>query len=167
MSELKRILRMAERQVALLEEIAKVEAHLKSLQEELRVLSENDLPEAMSIEGLESFSMKDGKKVAIAVSYHSSISSTNQHAAFSWLRENQFDGIIKRNITAKFGRGEDKLAEKVSGHIVKKFPHLDLEDKSSVHHSTLKSFVKERIESGEDFPMDLFSVFIRQFTVIK
>ena len=39
--------------------------------------------------------------------------------------------------------------------------------KRDVHPSTLKAFVRERVEAGDDFPMDLFGAFIGQRATIK
>jgi len=40
------------------------------------------------------------------------------------------------------------------------------EAKQSVHHSTLKAFVKSQMEDGVVFP-DMFSIFIKDVAVIK
>jgi len=36
-----------------------------------------------------------------------------------------------------------------------------------VHPQTLRAFVKERCEAGEDFPMELFGAWVGQRAVIK
>ncbi len=37
----------------------------------------------------------------------------------------------------------------------------------SIHSSTLKAFVKERIETGEDFPHTLFGAYVGQRAIIR
>ena len=39
--------------------------------------------------------------------------------------------------------------------------------KTEVHSSTLRAFVKERVENGEEFPMELFGAFVGQRAVIN
>jgi len=41
------------------------------------------------------------------------------------------------------------------------------QQKEDVHASTLKAWVRERIEAGDEFPMDLFGAFIGQRAIIK
>jgi hypothetical protein len=36
------------------------------------------------------------------------------------------------------------------------------EQKTEVHPSTLKAWVKERVETGETFPMELFGAYVGQ-----
>jgi hypothetical protein len=39
--------------------------------------------------------------------------------------------------------------------------------KTGVHPQTLAAFVKEQVESGADFPLDVFNVYIGQIAKIK
>jgi hypothetical protein len=162
-----RLVEMANRKLSLEAEIAELEGEMKLKQEELRILTENDLPEAMEEEGVIEFTLEDGRKVLIATSYHAAISEANEVSAFRWLRDNGFDAIIKRNVSLEFGRGEDELAAKYVDWLNKHYPDRTFKDKSSVHHSTLKAFVRERIEAGEDIPLDVFGVFVRNYAAIK
>jgi hypothetical protein len=161
-----RLVELAEKQLALEVEVSKVEALLKEKQEELRHLSENVLPEAMGEEEVLEFTMEDGRKVSLATSYNASISEANRDIAFSWLRENGFDGLIKRSVSMEFGRGEDDMAEKYTAWLARKYPDRSIKDKASIHHSTLRAFVRECVEEGRDIPMDAFGVFIRNYTKI-
>ena len=42
-----------------------------------------------------------------------------------------------------------------------------LRDKTAVHPQTLRAFVKERVEEGDDFPMELFGAYVGQRAVIN
>ena len=44
---------------------------------------------------------------------------------------------------------------------------LHPEQTESVHSSTLRAFVKERVENRDNFPMDLFGAFTGQRAVLK
>jgi len=39
---------------------------------------------------------------------------------------------------------------------------FEIKQNTTVHSSTLKSFVKERCDKGDEFPMDLFGAYIGQ-----
>ena len=41
------------------------------------------------------------------------------------------------------------------------------EQNTGVHPSTLKAWIKERMEAGDEFPMDLFGAYIGQRAIIK
>jgi hypothetical protein len=41
------------------------------------------------------------------------------------------------------------------------------EQNTGVHSSTLKAWIKERMEAGDEFPMDLFGAYIGQRAIIK
>lgn len=146
-------------------EIGDLEDLLKSKKEELRRQSEEELPSMMAELGINSFELDDGSKVTVRDLYGGYISVPNRDAAYEWLRENNYDDIIKNIIAVQFGRGEDQKAEQylkiLEGH------GLLPEQNTSIHPSTLKAWVKERMENGDQFPMDLFGAFVGQRAVIK
>lgn len=146
-------------------EIGDLEDLLKSKKEELRRQSEEELPSMMAELGINSFELDDGSKVTVRDLYGGYISVPNRDAAYEWLRENNYDDIIKNIIAVQFGRGEDQKAE----HYLKILEGHGLlpEQNTSIHPSTLKAWVKERMENGDQFPMDLFGAFVGQRAVIK
>ena len=159
MAEIARAIRNKEAEIGDLEEL------LKSKKEELRRKSEEELPSMMAELGVNSFELDDGSKVTVRDLYGGYISKPNRDAAYEWLRENNYDAIIKNTIAVQFGRGEDQEAEKylkiLEGH------GLLPEQNTSIHPSTLKAWVKERMENGDQFPMDLFGAFVGQRAVVK
>ena len=146
-------------------EIGDLEDLLKSKKEELRRQSEEELPSMMAELGINSFELDDGSKVTVRDLYGGYISKPNRDAAYEWLRENNYDDIIKNIIAVQFGRGEDQKAD----HYLKILEGHGLlpEQNTSIHPSTLKAWVKERMENGDQFPMDLFGAFVGQRAVIK
>jgi hypothetical protein len=89
----------------------------------------------------------------------------NHPLAYEWLRENGYDDIIKNVVACEFGRGEDDQASAFKAFAAKEgFPADQTE---SVHSGTLKAFVRERVEAGDDFPMELFGAYVGQRAIIK
>jgi len=43
----------------------------------------------------------------------------------------------------------------------------DAHTKTEVHPQTLRAFIKERVEAGEEFPMELFGAWVGQRATIK
>ena len=97
--------------------------------------------------------------------YSASISPDNASPALAWLRSSGNGDIIKNSVVCQFGKGEDDIANLLAEELRKKGLHP--EQKTFVHPMTLKSFVKERIESAQPIPMDLLGVYVGNKTVIK
>ena len=146
-------------------EINNLEKTLKARKEDLRKQSEEELPSMMAEIGVNSFELDDGSRVTVKDLYGGHISLANRDAAYLWLRDNGFDDIIKNTLSIVFGRGEDEKAD----HFMKILEGHGLlpEQKTGVHPSTLKGWIKERMEAGDEFPMDLFGAYIGQRAIIK
>ena len=92
--------------------------------------------------------------------YGAHIKAENKATAFDWLRQNGFDDIIKNTVSCNFGRGEDQEASQFIEYA--QGLGYAAEQKTDVHPSTLKAFVKERVQNGETFPMELFGAYVGQ-----
>mgnify|MGYP003668352662 FL=1 len=145
--------------------ILSLEVQLKDHKKELNKLTDEDLPQMLTEIGLSSFTLEDGSAVTIKQTYGASIRVDDRLKAHDWLRENGHDDIIKNSISCSFGRGEDDQASAFQAFATKEgFP---VEQKTEIHSQTLRAWVKERVENGEEFPMELFGAYIGQRAVIK
>jgi hypothetical protein len=140
---------------------AQVEARqleLDSLNEQLKAVREYKLPEAMAEVGLSEFKLKNGAKVTVKNYYAGKIDDENRGECFDWLRSNNHDGLIKHEINVAIGKGDDEVAKQIAEFL--KTLGMTFSDKESVHYQTLAGFIREQVEGGADFPMDLFKAFI-------
>lgn len=158
-AEMAKSIRLKEQALELLEQQA------KALKQELLKLTDQDLPGLMQEFGLQSFTLDDGSKVEIKVTYGGHIKVEDRPAAFSWLRDNGHGDIIKNAVSVLFGAGEDSKASALLGELGSM--GYAAEQKEDVHSSTLKAWVKERVELGEEFPMHLFGAWVGQRATIK
>jgi hypothetical protein len=147
------------------DEIAKAEEFLKKRKAELLKLTDEDLPAVFEELGVKSFTLDDGSKVEVKPLYGASIPVARKDEAFEWLREHGHDDLIKNNVVCSFGRGEDEKAQAFARDALER--GLAPTQKQEVHAGTLKAWVRERVEGGESFPMELFGAFIGQRAVIK
>ena len=152
--------------------IGNTEERLRKLKEQYRRLSEEDLPQKMAELGMQDLRLEDGSRITIDMFYATRINKNNRGAAHEWLREQGHGDIIKNQVSVSFGKGEDETALETMT-LLKEFLEKERlnnnfsgglpDQKESVHPSTLKAFVKERIESGDSaFTPDtqkLFSVY--------
>ena len=164
-NSLKSVAALAKRIAAQEEEIVKVEEYLKEKKKELLKMTDEDLPSVLEEMGLSSFTLDDGSKVKIKPLYGASIPKQRTEEAHEWLRNNGYDDIIKNVVACSFGRGEDQQAASFKEAASRM--GLAPEQNESVHSSTLRAWVRERVENGDEFPMDLFGAFVGQRAEIK
>ena len=147
------------------DKVERLDRELKDEKQALLKLTDEDLPSTMADLGLSRFSLDDGSTVEVKPTYGASILVKDRPAAYDWLRENGFDDIIKNVISCQFGRGEDDQAS--AFHAFASQQGYPADQNESIHSSTLKAFVKERIETGEDFPHTLFGAYVGQRAIIR
>lgn len=145
-------------------EIADAEEHLKALKGEKHRLSTELIPSCMDEMGIERVDV-DGVTVQRKLFVSASIPPARKDEAFAWLRDNGLDDIIKNDVTCSFGKGEDGLAGDVVGILRDK--GFDPSVKTHVHSSTLRAFVRERVESGKPIDLDMFGAFVNNVAEIK
>ena len=146
------------------QEIADAEQHLKALKDEKHKLSMENIPALMDEMGVERVDV-DGVTVTRKLVIHASIPAERKDEAFQWLRDNNLDDIIKNDVLLSFGKGEDNVAGDVVGMLRER--GFDPTQKTHVHPSTLKAFVKERFTSGKPIDLDLFGAFVANAAEIR
>jgi hypothetical protein len=163
--ELSLVSALANKQVQLAQELAVLEEGVKAKKEEFRLTSEQELPEAMQAAGLTEIRLSTGEKITITEFYNAHISKANQDSAYEWLFKNGHAGLIKNEVSLKFGRDEDRIVEETV--LALKSRGLAPEVRQSIHPSTLKAFVKEQLTTGKDIPSEPFGIYIGSKAIIK
>ncbi len=153
--ELSQLTQLAERQAAASALVLDLEAQLNKAREDLRDIAEREVPELMDQIGIDEFKTTSGLKIKIDETIRASIPKAKAHLAFAWLNANGHGAMIKRVVSVAFGRGEDDKADDLRGRLMDDF---EVDDKSSVHPSTLAAFVREKLSEGEEVPLDLLGV---------
>jgi hypothetical protein len=75
------------------------------------------------------------------------------------------DDIIKNDVTVSFGKGQDNIAGDLVGKLEQ--DGFNTSQKTYVHASTLKAFVKERFVNGKPIDLDMFGAFVANAAEIK
>ena len=164
-SQLSGISALARRAKQLEKQIDDHEDTLKELKAQFRKVTEEALPEALAELGMTSFRMDDGSSIDIKPFYSASITEARRAEAFQWLRDHGFDDIIKNTVSVRFGRGEDELCVRLLNLLGQQGYPADQSEK--IEPQTLKAWVKERVERGEEFPTELFGAYIGKKATIK
>jgi len=164
-SDVDQIASLCQQYADLEKDIAKDEQILKDKQERFRKLSFEVIPSALAERNLTSLKLIDGSEINVKPYYSARITQENQDKAFKWLRDNDHGDLIKNEVTVSFGRGEDKGADGLMSNLVKQ--GLEPSQKTHVHPSSLKGFVREQLENGNDLPFDLLGAYAGQRAVVK
>ena len=163
--ELSLVSALANKQLGLAKQLEELEASVKAKKEELRLTSEQELPDAMQSAGLTQIKLSTGENIAISEFYNAHISKANQEIAYKWLLANGHEGLIKNEVLLKFGREETAVVNETVAAL--KSRGLAPEIRQSIHPSTLKAFVKEQLTTGNDIPTEPFGVYIGYKAIIK
>ena len=158
--ELSGIAALAKRAKMLELEIKELEDTLTERQNNYRTLTEETLPEAFAEMSLKGFTMDDGSKIEIKPFYGASISKERKAEAFEWLRQYGHDDLIKNTVSVQFGRNEDELCARLKNLLVESGFRYDQAEK--VEPQTLKAWVREQLQRGNEVPSELFGVFVGQ-----
>ena len=146
------------------QEVEEAETLLKNLKAERQKLSTQMIPDLMDEMGVERVDV-DGLTVTKKQIVAASIPVDKRELAFDWLRDRGLDDIIKNDVVCSFGRGQDNLAKDAFWTLKDK--GLEPSTKTHIHPMTLKAFVKDRVEQGQEIDLDLFGAFLTNAVEIK
>lgn len=138
-------------------EVIKIEEDLNKKMKELSDLNTVKIPDLFDEFGLSKLTLADGTTVMIKRSYAATITKAKMAECYTWLRKNKFGSLIKHQVVTTLKKGEATEAKQILA--LNKKLGLSFTDKQAVATNTLRAFVKEQIEAGVDFPMELFSVY--------
>jgi len=146
------------RLLELQKQITRCEENIKNLRSEERLLSENEIPNLMQQAGISSLKLIDGSSVSFKPEYYAKIPVSKIDEAFNWLSSNGHGDLIKNEVSLKFGRSEDNVANSIVEDLKSKGHNVS--QKKKVEPMSLKAFVKDEIQKGNNLPMDLFGVYV-------
>lgn len=155
--ELAQLSSLVAKQLKLEMEVIEKQSQLSKLELNLRQVSEFDIPLLMASLNLIELRMVDGYKVKVKPDIAVNIKDERKQLAFTWLKEHEYDDIIKTKVMCRFGKGQQERVKQLQ-QLMLTGGFTDIIVDESVHPQTLKSFCKELLEKGEDFPKDVFGV---------
>ena len=172
-NELGAIADMAQQMFDLEEEIVAIELSLKQKKQDLNKLANQDLPDLMQELNIKDFSLNNGAKVKVEDVVSASVPSQSSiirakgddkaeleirlQQCFEWLRANGGAELIKSNVEVQFGRDEDALCNEFTQELKNRSLHY--KRAIGVHPATINSFIKEKIDNGQNIPRDLFKIY--------
>ena len=146
------------------DEVVSKEEELKELKRKRDLVSGEVIPTMMQEMNISTLKLADGTSVEVRPVYGASIPTKSKEEAFKWLRDNGLGDLIKNEITVAFGRDEDNKAQQYA--VLAQGQGYEPIQKLKVEPMTLKALVRERLESGQEMPSDLFNLFTGNRTKI-
>jgi len=139
------------------DDLLEKENELKKIKQHIEIVSGEVIPTMMQEMNISTLKLADGSSVEVKPVYGASISASKKEEAYTWLRDNGLGDLIKNEVTVSFGRNEDNKASDYA--ILAQGQGYEPVQKLKVEPMTLKALVRERLESGQEMPSDLFNVF--------
>lgn len=154
--KLDRLTRLAQLAADQNAEVARIQRELEAATTALKRTVEIDLPSAMEDAGMSNFTTSTGLEIVVKERVHAHISRERYPAAVQWLDNNGHSGLVKRSVTVAFNRDQSTEATELVTSV--RGQGFDAKQEYKVEPSTLKKFVREKLEAGEEVPVDLFGV---------
>jgi hypothetical protein len=164
MSELTQIAQMGKDLFDAQAEVLLKEAELKQAKRVLYQIQEVDIPEYMDEIGLTKFETAD-VSVEITDSLRVAPLAANRPKVMQVVTEAGDAHLIKDTISFMFTKGQNDAAEKFYDEAIAEGKAPKREQK--IESSTLRAYVKGKLEAGEDIDMELFGVVMAKKAVFK
>ena len=149
------------------EEVARCEMNLTEAQGRVKRLAEEVIPELFERAGLEEIKIAGGITVALKQIVAGSIPKGQEETAFDWMESNGFGALVKRIFTIKFGRADEKWADKFQRDCAQRKKPLNLARVKKVEPATLQKFIRDQHAEGRELPEGAFSVFEKTVATLK
>ena len=163
--ELQTVQELVDEQLALERSFQQAEETLRQVKEQLALVREFKLPNALELFGLKVLGLANGAKVTIKEDVYAAITEENREAAFEWLEATDNDGIIKNEVKCPFGKGQDEEAKALT-QLLQEHGY-SFSNSRSIHTQTLKAFCQNQMQAGLPIPTDIFSIHPKRTAVIE
>lgn len=156
---------LAGMQTAFEDYIEQLEAKLAKAKEELRKVSDTQIPETMQALGIKKFTLTNGYEIEVKPWFNMSPSEDNVQAAYEWLDRNGHGDIVKHALTLEVRLTQANLLAAIKA--LADEGGISTKEKDSIHHMTAGAWVKEQLTLGQPIPRELLGVTAGFKTKIK
>lgn len=161
-AKLKGLTALGNEMLKLEKSMAKQSEAMKKLVARYDEIRLKEIPALLLETGAESVTLKGGWKIELKRDYFCSLTGKYRDPALAWLRANDLASLISRDVTASFGKGQEKQAEALLKLLAqKRFAATAVAANENVNTGTFKAVVREKLENGEKVPTDKIGVTIQ------
>jgi len=168
-TDMQRLNQLVHDQLLAEDEVVKAENALTTAKKRLARLSEYVIPDVMEEMGINEYKTNDGLTIKLKQAIRASIAEVNRADAFDWMTDHDHEAMIKTSIVIEKPALLDDFenADELKEALQLVMDNLPSTENKSIHSSTLSAFVRDKLEDGEEIPLDTFSVFRQVTSVIK
>jgi len=156
--KLSQLSKLAGRMAVAEKEVLRLQEELKKATEAYRALAESDIPDLMDEVGIARYTTTEGYGIDLTRKLRVSVPRERRARAMAWLRTHGHDAIIKSTVSVSLGKGQTEETRKAA-EALREQAGLEPLVESKVEPSTLRAFIREQLEVGNEIPMDLFGAF--------
>jgi hypothetical protein len=147
-----------------------LEQQLKQVGQSIQKIERDELPEMFTRAGISSITVEASGNHPPFIAerstvYSAKIPDEKRTEAFEWLEQNDHGDLVKSVINIFFGMQEHEARLRVMKILDE--AKVQYYTNESVHHMTLKAFVKSQILAGYTIPMDLLGAYVFDEVKIK
>lgn len=134
------------------------EEKLKELGVQHRELAWDQIPGLMGDLNMQKFTLSDGYTIAINEKLRCSIPKDEERhlAAMTWIDANGGSALIQRGFHITFEKSQEKFARKFQRDCAQRVNALPMEEIFKIHNQTLVKFLGDKLEAGEEVPLQKF-----------
>ena len=165
-----------DRLLSVLKELKTYQDRKKDLESEIKVVEniiknivQEEIPDIMENNDLDKITLKNGVQIHLAKKVRATFPkeiSKIQEAA-NWLEQSGNSGMLKRQVGVEFTKGDNEKVDRLMHYLSEDIQPLKTTEKTTVHPQTMSAFIREKLEEGENVPMELFNVYIQREAVVK
>jgi hypothetical protein len=147
--------------------VAALEDALKLEKSRLHRLRTKVLPEMFAEAGVSSFELDDGTRLSMETLVNGSLPKDPERLdiAINHLRDIGGEELIRTEVTAMFSRGEHNMAMDFYADAEQR--GLTTKMHEGVHPQTLKAFVREKLNGGDEIDPEKLGVYVSQIVKAK
>jgi hypothetical protein len=148
---------------------ADLETRLKSVTGQMRVIEERTLPDLMDQMGVAEMRADSGVKIKLQQVITASLTNAeDRKRAVAWLRAMGSESLVKREITAHFGKGMDGQADAAFKLLTATFAKdAAISDEETVNTASFKAFVRELLDKKGTLPPEGVGVYVVRKAVLS
>ena len=164
--QIKRISILSERQLELEQSILEAEKALEALRDNHRQVAEVDLPMALDEAQVQRIMTNTGRIVSVSEKLYMSIPKIRKEECARWLFENGFGSLVQEDVVIRFERGQERRIAELE-ELLEGAGYDDWTVREQMNTGSVKAAFSERMENGEDVPLELFGGYLRRAAVVK
>ena len=164
-TDLAEVRALADKQLKLEADVARIEATLKTAKGDLRKVQEGDLPAALKAAGIPSFTLDNGMTVSYDEDLKISVPKARKEAIIKLMKEWGYEGNVSNTLTADLGKGNDNAVKALVAAAEEMGVTVTVSQ--DIPTGTVKKALNTRAKEGKNDDLAFFGAFSFTKSTVK